>query len=81
VLPEPHVALAETRLAELTAAVARLESGDEDRRTFTQRLAQRLGRLRREGTLFGPVPPEILGAFPELAAGARAHRSRESLRQ
>jgi glycosyltransferase involved in cell wall biosynthesis len=67
-LPEPHVALAQSRLDDVGAAVTRLERGEDDQRSVGQRLAGRAGRLLHDGTLFGPPPPEVLGAFPELVA-------------
>jgi hypothetical protein len=67
-LPEPHVALAQSRLDQVGAAVTRLERGDHGQRSLRRRLVRRAERLVHEGTLYGPAPPEVLGAFPDLVA-------------
>ena len=67
-LPEPHIALAQSRLDQVGAAVTRLERGEHPQRTLRRRLVRRANRLVHEGTLYGPAPPEVLGAFPDLVA-------------
>ena len=68
VLPEPHRALAQSRLDHVGATVTRLEQGDHPERSLRRRLVRRADRLVHEGTLYGPAPPEVRGAFPDLVA-------------
>jgi glycosyltransferase involved in cell wall biosynthesis len=70
-LPEPHLAIAQLRLDDVAASVARLERGEENHRSVPQRLVRRVERLLRDGPQFRRPPPEVLGAFPELV-GAKA---------
>jgi GT2 family glycosyltransferase len=67
-LPQPHVALAQSRLDDVGAAVTRLERGEHHRWTLRRRFVRRAERLVHEGTLYGAPPPEVLGAFPDLIA-------------
>ncbi len=70
-LPEQHVALAQSRLDQVGADVTRLERGDHHQRSLRRRFVRRADRLVHEGTLYGPAPPEVLGAFPDLVAARR----------